>query len=230
MMFAYLMKILVLKSPEVHERKLDSPLRKRCCKITAMQHLSATQSYALFDILTHHEAFAEIQALKHPESISKFGEPLQLETSQDSSSPLIQILLKRFVLVLPGLRDVSSGFWTQDITGLVTALDDATLSESYDKGSLGIRKTVSTAIASMIEYVSRGCLGGYPKQHNDKTHEYKTSNANDVIAAWDEFLQEIIYGDLLHRMFEKAAQTDKLSDHDSLIQAAHEYALVMFEP
>ena len=195
-----------------------------------MQNLSATQSYALFDILTHHEAFAEIQALKHPESITRFGEPLQPVTSPDSSSPLIQILLKRFILILPGLRDVSSDFWTPNITSLVTALDDATLSESYDKGSVGIRKTVSTAIASMIEYVSRGCLGGYPRLHNDKTQEYDTSNANDVIAAWDEFLQQIIYGNLLDKMFEKAAQTDKLSDHESLVQAAHEYALVMFEP
>ncbi len=199
----------------------------------ASPQLSSTQVHALFDILTHHEAYAEIQALKTPQSIAKFGVPLQLENKPDSSSPLIQVLLKRFILVLPGLRDVPSEFWVQNIKGLATALDDATLSESYDKGSIGIRKTLSTAIASMIEYVSRGCLGGYPRDpgHADsKDREYSISNPDDVIAAWDEFLQQIVYGGMLDKLFAKAAETDKLSDHEPLVQGAHEYALVMFEP
>lgn len=196
----------------------------------AVQQLSATRAHALFDILTHYEAYAEIEALKESQSIDKFGVPLQPETPQDSSSPLIQILLQRFFLVLPGIRDVSPEFWTQNIKGLATALDDATLSESYDKGSIGIRKTISTAIASIIEYVSRGCLGGYPRHSSSKEREYDTANPDDVIDAWDEFLQQIIYGDMLDVMFDKAAETDKLSDHGSLVQAAHEYALVMSEP
>ncbi|KAL6719993.1 hypothetical protein ACLMJK_001914 [Lecanora helva] len=193
----------------------------------AVHDISTTQAYALFDILTHNEAYAEIQGLKESESIAKFGPPLQPDHPRNSSSPLIQILLKKFILVLPGLRDVSAEFWTENITGLVTALDNATLSESYDKGSVGIRKTVSAAISSMIEYVSRGSLGGYPRHDGNKEHQYDISNPDDVIAAWDEFLQQIIYGDLLDRMFLKASQTDRLSDHESLVQAAHEYAVVM---
>jgi len=51
-----------------------------------------------------------------------------------------------------------------------------------------------------------------------------------VITAWDDFLQQIVYGDLLDRLFSKAAETDQLSEHDSLVQAAHEYAVVMCEP
>ena len=195
------------------------------------QQLTPNQAQALFDILTHHEAYAEIQALKYPQTIATFGKPLQPENNQDSSSPLIQTLLKSFIAsVLPGLRDVPAEFWTENIKGLATALDDANLSESYDKGSIGIRKTLATAIASMIEYVSRGRLGGYPKNVESKDRAYDNSNSEDVTVAWDQFLQQIIYGDMLDRMFAKAAETDQLSDHESLVQAAHEYAIVMFEP
>ena len=195
----------------------------------APPELSPIQTYALFDILSHHEAYAEVQALKDPRTVANFGVPLEPDDPQNSSSPLIQILLRNFILVLPGLRDVPSAFWRQNIKGLATALDDAVLSESYDKGSIGIRKTLSTAISSMIEYVSRGCLGGYARHEDRKVRNYETSNPDDVINAWDEFLQQIIYGDMLDKMFNKAAETDKLSDHESLVQAAHEYALVMFE-
>ena len=194
------------------------------------QTLSQSQSHALFDILTHHETYREIRALKDPPTITNFGLPLQPNNSSAASSPLIQILLQRFILVLPGLRDIPPDFWTQNIRGLATALDEATLSESYDKGSIGIRKTLSTAIASVVEYVSRGCLGGYPRQSSSEDREFDTSKPDDVIAAWDEFLQQIIYGSLLDQMFAKAAETDQLSDHDSLVQAAHAYVLVMFEP
>lgn len=194
--------------------------------------LSPTQAHALFDILTHHESYAEIQALKKAVAIANFGLPLQPKNPPQSSSPLLQILLQKFITVLPGLRDVSADFWETNITGLATALDDANLSESYDKGSIGIRKTLSTAIASIVEYVARGVLGGFPRNATKRDAEYKydTSNPDDVIAAWDEFLQQIIYGDLLDRMFVKAAQTDKLSDHEPLVQAAHVYAFVMFGP
>ena len=195
----------------------------------ASQTLSPNQAHALFDILTHHETYAEIQALKDPKSITNFGAPLQPETPANSSSPLIQILLQEFIYILPGLHDVSSEFWSANIKGLATALDDANLSESYDKGSIGIRKTLATAIASMVEYVSRGCIGGYPSHVDDRTGEYSTSNGDDVITAWDQFLQQIIYGNMLENMFAKAAETDKLSDHESIVQAAHEYALVMFD-
>lgn len=194
------------------------------------QQLSPSQAHSLFDILTHHEAYAEIQALKNPQTVANFGVPLQPENLPDSSSPLLQILLRKFVLVLPGLRDVSPDFWLQNIKGLATALDDANLSESYDKGSIGIRKTLSTAIASVVEYVSRGCLGGYPKHMGGGERQYDTAKPDDVLAAWDEFLQQAIYGDMLERIFIKASETDKLSDHEPLVQATHEYVFVMFDP
>ena len=192
----------------------------------ASQQLSSRQAYALFDILTHHETYAEIQALKDPKIVSDFeisGEPRKPDSS---ASPLLQILLHKFIYVLPGLRDVKSDFWT-NMRNLVVALAEGNLSESYDKGSIGIRKTVSTATASIVEYVSRGCLGGYPRQTEQKERQYDKSNPDDVVAAWNEFLQQIIYGDMLDRLFAKAAETDRLLDHEPLVQAAHEYAFTI---
>ena len=196
----------------------------------ADQQLTPSQAHALFDILTHHESYAEIQALKETKTIATFGPPLEPEQKDASSSPLIETLLQRFILVLPGIRDVPPEFWTLNIKGLATALDDVNLSESYDKGSIGIRKTLSTAIAAMVEYVSRGTLGGYPKAEIARDRQYDTSNPDDVIYAWDDFLQQIIYGDMIDKMFTKAAKTDQLSDHEPVVQAAHEYAIVMCEP
>ena len=196
----------------------------------ASQQLTPTQAHALFDILTHHESYTEIQALKEAKTIATFGAPLEPENRDASSSTLIEILLQRFILVLPGIRDVTPEFWTRNIKGLAAALNEVNLSESYDKSSIGIRKTLSTAIAAMVEYVSRGTLGGYPKAEPQGDRQYDTSKPDDVIAAWDDFLQQIIYGDMLNKMFAKAAETDQLSDHEPVVQAAHEYAIVMCEP
>ena len=191
------------------------------------QQLSPKQANALFDILTHHETYAEIQALKDPKTVSDFQVPGETKKPDSSASPLLQILLQKFIYVLPGLREVAPDFWT-NVKALVAALAQGNLSESYDKGSIGIRKTLSTATASIIEYVSRGCLGGYPRRVEQKKHSnYDTSDPDDVVAAWDEFLQQIIYGDMLDRMFAKAAETDQLSDHEPLVQAAHEYAFII---
>ena len=187
-------------------------------------YLNPRQANALFDVLTHHETYAEIQALKDPNIVSSFEVPGESNKPGSSASPLLQILLHRFIYVLPGLKDVSPDFWT-NIKNLVVALAEGNLSESYDKGSIGIRKTLSTATASIVEYVSRGCLGGYPRHAGQKERQYNNSDPDDVVAAWDEFLQQVIYDDMLDRMFAKAAETDKLSDHEPLVQAAHEYAI-----
>ncbi len=190
------------------------------------QPLSPRQAHALFDILTHHVTYAEIQALKDPKIVSDFKVPGEPQKTDTSALPLLQILLHKFIYVLPGLRDVAPDFWI-NIRSLVVVLAEGNLSESYDKGSIGIRKTLSTATASIVESVSRGCLGGYPRHAEHKEHQYNTSNPDDVVAAWDEFLQQIIYGDMLDRLFAKATETDNLSDHESLVQAAHEYAVTI---
>ena len=196
----------------------------------ASSPLSSTQLHALFDILTHHQAYAEVRDLKCQETIANFGFPLQAACDVDiPASPLLQILMKRFVLVLPGLRDVSPTFWHQKIEALFNALATSNLSESYDKGSIGIRKTLATATAAMIEYCARGSLGGYPRHEVTKDHSYDPSDPEHVAQAWNDFLDQIVYGDLLNRIFAKAATTDQLTDHEPLVQATHEYIVVMYE-
>ena len=189
--------------------------------------ISSERARALFDILTSHLTLTEIESLKLSETIATFGPPLQPTMKHKSSSSLLQILLQSFILDLPGLRNVTPHFWTDSICKLAIALDNSNLSESYDKGSVGIRRTLSTATASIVESVARGRLGGYPRQTLREGARYDQANPDDVIRAWDDFLQRIIYGDLLDSMFVKAAQTDKLSDHEPVVQAAHQYALIM---
>ena len=195
----------------------------------SLHRLSSKHLYALFDVLTHHEAYAEIEALKISSNIETFGDPLQTGIpASHTSSPLIQILLHKFILVLPGLRDVSPEFWSQRIPGLATALANANLSESCDKGSISIRRTLSTAIASMVECVSRGVLGGFSAGRSLPNRQYDTAKPEDVQAAWDQFLHQSITGDMLDRIFAKTSETDQLAEHESLVQAAHQYVLIMF--
>ncbi len=189
--------------------------------------LSSEQARALFDILTSHVTLTEIENLKYSKTVATFGPPLQPSRVDAASTPLLRILLQSFINDLPGFRNVSSHFWTDTIYNLATALDQANLSESYDKGSVGIRRTLSTASASIVESVARGRLGGYPKQPPTGDSNYDKTNPDDIARAWDHFLQRIIYGDLLNKMFVKAAETDKLSDHEPVVQAAHQYALTM---
>ena len=189
--------------------------------------LSSDQAHALFDVLTSHVTLSEIENLKYTKTIATFGPPLQPSQTEGASAPLLRVLLQSFIIDLPGFRNVTDHFWVDSIFHLATALDQANLSESYDKGTVGIRRTLTTASASIVESVARGRLGGYPKRTSNGGSDYDTSNPDDVVRAWDDFLQRIIYGDLLDKMFVKAAETDKLSDHEPVVQAAHQYAVIM---
>lgn len=187
--------------------------------------LTAEQANALFDVLTHRETYNEIEEFKIPGAIKHYGPPFQ-EDLKSSKSPILQTLLSKFVLKLPGLRDVSPRFWQTQVEDLIQELSESELSESYDKGVLGIRKTLATAISALIEYPTRGCLGGFPKRDLPESKEYDKSNPDDVLQAFQDFLQQMIYGDLIDQLFVKAAETGDLSQHDSLVQAAHEFIVV----
>ena len=150
----------------------------------------------LFDILTQYESYSEIAALKDSRNLRKFGFPLQDEASEPTTSlPLLNLLIQRFVLTLPGLRDVGRQFWTRDVTDLVSAVADASLSESYDKGNVGIRKTVSLFIASLVEEVSRGILGGFNVAPVAQDHLFDTSNPKDLEASFNELMRQFLYED-----------------------------------
>lgn len=189
------------------------------------QALTADQSTALFDILTHYETYKEIEDFKYPGAIHSYGPPFQ-DDLNSSQSPILQSLLAKFILKLPGLRDVSEQFWRDHVEKLIEELAQAELSESYDKGILGIRKTLATAISALIEYPARGALGGFPKQKLDPSRKYDISNPDDVLQAWRDCIQEVVYGDLIDRLFAKAAETDNLEEHPPVVQGMHEFMVV----
>lgn len=187
--------------------------------------LTPSQSHALFDILTHQETYGEIEEFKYPDAVSHYGPPFQDEVS-NSQAPILQTLLSKFALKLPGLRDVSADFWKVRVHDLIQELAQAELSESYDKGVLGVRKTLATAVSALIEYPARGCLEGVEKELPDKNKQYDTGTPDDVLRSWQDALQLLVYGDLVDELFEKAAETDDLSKHPSLVQAMHEFVVV----
>jgi len=46
------------------------------------------------------------------------------------------------------------------------------------------------------------------------------------MGSWHDALQEAVYGNLMDEMFAKAAETDDLERHPSLVRAFHEYVVV----
>jgi len=187
--------------------------------------LTSEQVSTLFDILTHHETYSEIEDFKSPHAIDNYGPPFQ--DDKKPSTPILQSLLSRFVLRLPSLRDITPDFWKVRVHNIVQELSAAELSESYDKGVLGIRKTLATAISALIEYPARALLAGIPKDEEAlKSKSYDKTNPDDVLQAWHDFLQQLVYGNLFDTLYKKAAETDNLKDHGELTQAAHEFVIV----
>ena len=187
--------------------------------------LTPEQSKALFDVLTHWETYKEIEDFKYPGAIHNYGPPFQDESTK-IQAPILQSLLCKFVLPLPGMRDVSPEFWKEYVENLIQDLSEAELSESYDKGFLGIRKTLATAISALVEYPARGSLGGFPKQERDPNREYDVNDPEDVLQAWKDCIQEIVYGDLIDRTIAKVEESDDLLQHEPMVQGLHEFIIV----
>ncbi|CZT08897.1 uncharacterized protein RAG0_13829 [Rhynchosporium agropyri] len=190
-------------------------------------YMSPEQAQALLDILSHHEAYQELRDLRLPGALSRSGTPFQTD-GEPNEMPLLHALFTSFFVPLPGLRDVSTEFYQAKCQEIMEAFAKADLSESYEAGYIGIRKTLATATAALIEAPARGYYGGFSKKDLSRTEpHYDTSNPEDVVAAFQDFLQKLVYGTLLDEMFVKAAETDNLKEHDVLVQAAHEYILVI---
>jgi hypothetical protein len=193
------------------------------------QVLSPAQTHALFDILIHHQLYSEIESFKYPTTIDHYGFPFRKPDGSQSTSPLLQNMVNKFALPLPGLRNVALDFWQDKVRALIAKLGEAELSESYDKGAIGSRKALATAVSSLLEYVARGMLGGYPvspKKDRQPKKEYDTNKSEDILQAWDDGMRELIYGDFLDELFKRTGETDKLEEHSSLTRAAHEYILL----
>ncbi|KAK2599182.1 hypothetical protein QQS21_005372 [Conoideocrella luteorostrata] len=129
-----------------------------------------------------------------------------------SSSPILQMLLTRTVLLLPGVSNFTRDFWSVRVQTLLARLGEAELSESYDKGALGTRKVLATGCSALIEMLGRGMLGGVDKRDPDagvKT-KYDHGSAEDIESAWDDITQGLVYGDLVDQLFDHFIKTDDL--------------------
>ena len=190
--------------------------------------LSDSQLKALLDILVHTATYHEIEDFKAPDAILQYGRPFQGDDIKPRT-PILQALFTEFALPLPGLNAAASIFWPDRVLPLIKALSAANLSESYDKGVLGQRKTVATAISVLLEYPARGYFGGFEREPlAAQDREYDANNPDDLEIAWSNFLQQAVYVDLVDEEFKMVAETPNLSDHSSLIQATHRYIVLKY--
>jgi len=188
--------------------------------------LTKEQSDALFDILTHHATYAEIQAYAWPESIYEFGHPFTEKGSQ-SSSPILHKLVNGFVTKQPGIASLPPDFWPERLGVIISNMGGAGLSESYDKAAMGTRKTLATASASLLEFAARGYVGGYARSRNhDANRNYDLDNAEHLTQAFEDAAQGLVYGELMDELFDEMAESDRLADKSPMIQAAVEYILI----
>lgn len=191
------------------------------------ESLSPAQAHALLDILTHHEAYQEIRDLRKPGTLAHSGPPFKT-VSNENRMPLLHALFSQFMVPLPGLRDVSPDFYQAKCQQIIEEFAQADLSESYEAGYIGIRRTLATAGAALIEAPARGYYGGFAKKPPNRSDgNYDASKAEDVVAAFQDFLQGIAYGNLIEELIDQIAKSDKLEDQPPMVQAAHEYILII---
>ena len=154
--------------------------------------LSPSQAQALLAILSHHEAYQEIRDLRFPGALSRSGSPFKTN-GEPNEMPLLHGLFSSFFVPLPGLRGVTPDFYQAKCQEIIEEFAKADLSESYEAGYIGIRKTLATAAAALIEAPARGYYGGFPKKELSRIDPvYDTSNPEDVVGAFQDFLQKVV--------------------------------------
>jgi hypothetical protein len=83
--------------------------------------------------------------------------------------------------------------------------------------------------------IGRGALGGVKRTHRpetkpkgDKEGEYDRTKAADLVRAWDDVVEGLVYGGLVDEMFDHFSKTDDLESHSPVIKAAAEYAIIQY--
>lgn len=201
--------------------------------------LTPAQVHALFDILNHVETYREAENFKHSNAIREYGYPFTSAVSPQpddppsyasrSSSPLLQLLLTKCLLTVPGVADLPTDFWPYQFQGIMTRLAETNHSESYDKASLGTRKTLATGASVIHEAVTRGLLAGVPRRDERidlKAARYDTTQASELTRAWNECVQELIHGNLANELFDNTAATADFESHSPAVAAAGKYAIL----
>lgn len=195
--------------------------------------LSPQQLGGLLDILVHHETYSEAESFKDPDAIEHYGYPFDISAQKKGSedekslSPLLQLLLTRLVLPIPAIRDLPTEFWTTKFRNLMRRLGEADLSESYDKGTLGSRKRLASAASVIHECITRGLLTGVPNDKlPDLNQKYDVHKAEDLIKAWDDVTQHLVYGNLIEELFDQFAKSPNIEDHSPAVKAAIDFAII----
>lgn len=282
------------------------------------QPLTPAQTHALFDILTHHETYSEIEAFKSTDGVLTHGFPFRSEKQQArrdekqreqssndvaaptptsggggftgfalsllggggrgssgvtptpsapdsprtytpqppsvgdlslgsdgsdgdgdeedaatlSAVPVLQLLTSTFVMRLPAIKTLPRDFWAVRVQGLLSRFAEADLSESYDKGTMGARKTLATGSSAVIEMIARGFLGGVARKEETtptaealKKREYTLQQGPELVRAWEDVLDGMVYGDLVDDLYDYLAQTDKLEEHSLAVNASSNYVV-----
>lgn len=109
-------------------------------------------------------------------------------------------------------------------------MGEADLSESYDKGALGTRKTLATAASVLHSSLSRGLLGGVPTSPGQKRDlqkmKYDATKAEDLLRAWDDCVHELVYGHLVDELFDHATESEDFEGHSPALQTAAQYVII----
>lgn len=192
--------------------------------------LTPAQAHALFRFLTHTQTLAEMQALKVPGRVSNSGPPFDPKLGPTVGYkvpplPILNYLLRRLALTLPGFQDVPASVWSEHAQLILEGLAAQDLSDSFDKGSISKRKILGFAVVIVAEYAIRGALGGVPKAGSQGSKEHwDPDSPADVLQAWDELIYGFAYGNQMEELVEWAAKTDDLTELPPMLQAAHQFA------
>ena len=89
-----------------------------------MAKLNEFQLKALFDILTHNQAYKEFTLTKIPGRVSCSGFPFSPgpDTPQQDPSPGLNYLFRELALSLPGFKTITPEIWQQGAQGLLERL------------------------------------------------------------------------------------------------------------
>lgn len=188
--------------------------------------LTPAELEALLNILTHSQTFDEVRGLRYEANMGRFGPPATPASAGPTPFPLLQQLTAN--VVSPNLFTPQG--WANQMS-LGQRLAAANLSDSYDKGFVGMRKDMATGLAATVESVTRGFLVGRSRDPSVnlatlKNQTYDRSDASVLEHAWDDAVQGMMYGDLLDRVFDCVKQTPELDDVPPVCKAALDYFLV----
>lgn len=185
----------------------------------------------MLDILTHYETYREMEKFKTTEAVSQYGYPFTYGAKPGfrSSLPIAQLIVNRLYIPAPPLRLLPEDWFTVKMAGLLERLGEINMSESYDKASLGTRKTLATATAAVAEAAARGMLGGFNTETSPSRWEDYDGDrtlATDLVASWNFCVRDAIYGDLVDRLFFYAKQSQDFDRFSHEVGDSIEYIIM----